>query len=69
VIKKARNAGAMYKRGEGLRVVVGDLERSVEVKCLAADCLDGCDLLIVKAQKLLVVLRMSPATEIATGTA
>jgi hypothetical protein len=26
----------MYKRGEDLRVVVGDVERSVEVKCRAA---------------------------------
>jgi hypothetical protein len=42
-----------------------------EVKCLAADCLDGRDLLIVKAnrQEPLVVLRMSLATEIAKGTA
>jgi hypothetical protein len=66
----ARKVSAMYRRGEDLRVVVGDVERSVEVKCLAADCL-GCDLLIVKAdrQKLLVVLRVSLATEIANGAA
>ena len=67
----ARKVSAMYKRGKDLRVVVRDVERSVEVKCLAADCLEGRDLLIVKAdrQKPLVVLRMSLATEIAKGTA
>jgi hypothetical protein len=55
----------MYERGEDL------VERSVEVKNLAADCLDGRDLLIVKTdrQKSVVVLRMSPATEIAKGMA
>jgi hypothetical protein len=65
----ARKVSAMYKRGEDLRVVVGDVERSVEV--IAADWLDGRDLLFVKAdrQKPLVVLRMSLATEIAEGTA
>jgi hypothetical protein len=54
-----------------VRVVGGDVERSVGVKFLAADWLDGRDLLIVKAdrQKALVVLRMSLATEIAKGTA
>jgi hypothetical protein len=63
----ARKVSAMYKRGEDLRVVVGDVERSVEVKCLAADWLDGRDLLIVKAdrQEPLVVLRMSLAAQIA----
>lgn len=67
----ARKVSVMYKRGEDLRVVVGDVERLVEVKSLAADCLHGRDLLIVKAdrQKPLVVLRMSLATEIAKGTA
>jgi hypothetical protein len=66
----ARKVSVMYKRGEDLRVVVGD-ERSAEVKCLAADCPDERDLLIVKAdrQEPLVVLRMSLATEIAKGTA
>ena len=56
----ARKVSVMYKRGEDLRVPVG----------LAA-CLHRRDLLIVKAdrQKPLVVLRMSPATEIAKGTA
>jgi hypothetical protein len=67
----ARKVSVMYKRGEDLRVVVADVERSVEVKSHAADCVDGRDLLIVKAdrQKPLVVLRMSLATEIAKGTA
>jgi hypothetical protein len=67
----ARKVSVMYKRGEGLRVVVGDVERSKEIKSLAANCLDGRDLPIVKAdrQKPLVVLRMSLATEIAKGTA
>jgi len=67
----ARNVSVMYKRGEDLRVVVGDVEHSVEVNCRAADRLDGRDLLIVKTdrQKPLVVLRMSLATEIAKGTA
>ncbi len=66
----ARKVSAMYGRGEDLRVV-GDVEPSVGVKCLAADCLDGRDPLIVKVdrQKPLVVLRMSLATEIAKGTA
>jgi hypothetical protein len=65
----ARKVSVMYKRGEDLRVVVGD-ERPVEIKSLAADCLDGRDR-IVKAdrQDPLVVLRMSLATEIAKGTA
>lgn len=61
----ARKVSAMYERGEDL------VERSVEVKNLPADCLDGRDLLIVKTdrQKPVVVLRMSPATEVAKGTA
>jgi hypothetical protein len=68
----ARKVSVMYnKRGEDLRVVVGDVEGSVELKSLAADRLDGRDLLIVTTdrQKPLVVLRMSLATEIAKGTA
>ena len=67
----ARKVSVMYKRGEDLRVVVGDVEGSLELKRLAVDCLDGRDLLIVKTdrQKPLVVLRMSLATEIAKGTA
>ena len=66
----ARKVSAMYKRGENLRLVVGDVERSMEVKTPAADCLHRRDLLIVKAdrQKPFVVLRMSLATEIAKGT-
>ena len=66
----ARKVSVMYKRGEDLRVVVGDVEGSLELKRLAVDCLDGRDLLIVKTdrQKPLVVLRMSLATEIAKGT-
>jgi hypothetical protein len=75
----ARKVSAMYKRDEDLRVIVGDVERSVEVKCRAAgfnrlyDWLDDRDILIVKAdrQEPLVVLRMSLAAEIAkaaTGT-
>jgi hypothetical protein len=67
----ARKVSAMYKRGEDLRVVVCDVERSVEVKCRAADWLEGRDPLIVKAdrQEPLVVLRVSLATEIAKGAA
>jgi hypothetical protein len=70
---RARKVSAMYKRGEDLRVIVGDIDRSVEVKCRAAgfrqlyDWLKQRDLLIVKAdrQEPLVVLRMSLAAEIA----
>jgi len=67
----ARKVSVMYKRGEDLRVVVGEVEGSVELKSLAADCLDGRDLLIVTTdrQKPLDVLRMSLAREIAKGTA
>jgi hypothetical protein len=51
--------------------VVGDVEGSVELKSLAADCLDRRDLLMVTTdqQKPLIALRMSLATEIAKGTA
>jgi hypothetical protein len=69
----ARNVSAMYKPGEDLRLTVGAIERSVEVKCRAAgfrqlyDWLKQRDLLIVKAdrQEPLVVLRMSLAAELA----
>jgi hypothetical protein len=71
----ARKVSAMYKRGEDLRVVVGDVERSVEVKCRAAgfgqlyDWLCARDLLVLKAdrQEPLVVLRLSLATKIVKG--
>jgi hypothetical protein len=67
----------MYKRGEGRRVMVGDVERSVEVKCRAAgfrqlhDWLNQRSVLIVKPdrQQALRVLRSSLATKIANGTA
>jgi Holliday junction resolvase len=73
----ARKVSALYKRGEDLRVAVGDIERSVEVKCRADgfrqlyDWLNHRDVLIVKAdrQEPLVVLRMSLAAEIARGAA
>jgi hypothetical protein len=63
----------MYKTGEDLRVIVGDVERSVEVKCRAAgfsqlyNWLKQRDLLILKAdrQEPLVVVRLSLAAEIA----
>jgi hypothetical protein len=69
----ARKVSAMYKRGEDLRVMVGAIERSVEVKSRAAgfrqlyDWLKQRDLLIVKAdrQEPLVVVRLSLAAEIA----
>src|SRR5262249_61120562 len=50
----ARKVSAMYKRGEDLRVIVGDVERSVEVKCRAAgfnqlyDWLNERNILILK---------------------
>jgi hypothetical protein len=73
----ARKVSAMYKPGEDLRVIVGDVERSVEVKCRAAgfrqlyDWLNQRDVLIAKPdrQKPLVVLLISLATETAQGTA
>jgi hypothetical protein len=72
----ARKVSAAYKPGH-LRVMVGDVECSVEVKCRAVgfrqlcDWLNQRDVLIVKPdrQKPLVVLRMSLATEIAKGSA
>jgi hypothetical protein len=73
----ARNVSAMYKRGEGRPVMVGDVKRSLEDKCRAVgfrqlyDWLHQRDLLIVKAdhQEPLVALRMSAAAEIAKRTA
>jgi hypothetical protein len=73
----ARKVSAMYKRGDDLRVIVGDVDRAVEVKCRAAgfrqlyDWLNQRDVLIVKAdrQEPLVVLCMSLAAEIAKRTA
>ncbi len=70
----ARKVSATYKRGQDLDVMVDDVERSD--KCRAAgfhqlyDWLDQRDVLIVKAdrQEPSVVLRMSPAAEIAKGT-
>jgi hypothetical protein len=70
---RSRKVSAMYKPGEDLRVIVGDVERSVEVKCRAVgfrqlyDWLNQRDVSIVKAdrQEALVVLRMSLAAEIA----
>jgi hypothetical protein len=70
---RARKVSAMYKRCEDLRVIVGDVDRSVEVKCRAVgfrqfyDWLKQRDVLIVKAdrQEPLVILRMSLAAEIA----
>ena len=72
----ARKVSAMYKRGEDLRVFLGDVERSVEVKCRAAgfdrlyDWLCARDLLVLKAdrQEPLVVLRLSLAAKIVKGT-
>jgi hypothetical protein len=69
----ARKVSAMYKRGDDLRVIIGDVERPVEVKFRAAgfsqlyDWLKQRDVLIVKAdrQEPLIVLRMSLAAEIA----
>jgi hypothetical protein len=69
----ARKVRAMYKRGEDLRVMVRDVERSVEVKCRGDGSgqlygwLDGRDVLIVKAdrQQPLVVLPLSSAAEMA----
>jgi hypothetical protein len=73
----ARKVSAMYRRGEDLRVMVADVERSVEVKCRGDgfrqpyDWLNQRDVLIVKADRRepLVVVRMSLAAEIAKGTA
>jgi hypothetical protein len=70
---RSRKVSAMYKPGEDLRVIVGDVERSVEVKCRAVgfhqlyDWLNQRGVLIVKAdrQEPLVVLRRSLAAEIA----
>ncbi len=69
----ARKVSAMYKRGEDLRVVVGDVERLVEVKCRATGFaqlygwMNGRDLLIIKADRRepLVVLPLALAAEIA----
>jgi hypothetical protein len=72
----ARKVSAFYKRGEDLRVSVGDIERSVEVKCRADGFrklyhwLNDRDILIVKSdrEEPLVVLRVSLAAEIARRT-
>jgi hypothetical protein len=64
----ARKVGVMRKRREDLRVIVGGVERSVEVKCCAADVRPLYDW-FKQRDVLMGVLRLSLATKIANRTA